>query len=160
MFNPCGARSDSSSIDKSEKDDLDSKIDELTVNKISKDRNLPPYMISKQSDLYKNTFNQIKDDFIKGKIHIANHSNKETSSDDNDDHESVNDNVETVKSKLPIPNFKWINLPSEDDLSNYSKRNEICSHLVKLYKERFVEIQNKLLELRDIINDVEKYSNY
>ena len=159
-----------------ETDDIDSKVDKLTRDKISKDRNLPPYLISKKSELYKNTFEQIKKDFINGNVKLNDNETggNESDSDDNDlillkKSDDSNDEPKEPKEpnepkepkvSLTKPSFKWMNLPNENDLDNYSKCNEICKQLVKLYKERFVDIQNKLIELKDIINDIEKYSGY
>lgn len=74
----------------------------------------------------------------------------------NNGHENIfNINGKDINKKI-----NWLNLPNTNDLENYQNCNHICKHLVRLYKERYNQIEKQLLELKDLVNDIDKYSNY
>ena len=54
----------------------------------------------------------------------------------------------------------WFNLPTRSELEKYSKENDICKNLVKIYLKRFKSVEKQILELKTIASDIDKYSNY
>lgn len=65
-----------------------------------------------------------------------------------------------VKGKQKPRKLHWLDLPTSDELEKYSKCNTVCKNLVKMYTKRYKEVENQLLELQEIVNDIDKYSNY
>ena len=72
---------------------------------------------------------------------------------------SISSNFNIKGNSIP-PKLNWLNLPNDKELDKYSKINHVCKNLVKMYKKRYQQIQNELLELQQIVNDIDKYSNY
>lgn len=72
---------------------------------------------------------------------------------------SISSNFNIKGNSIPHK-LNWLNLPNDKDLDKYSKVNHVCKNLVKMYRKRYQQIQNELLELQQIVNDIDKYSNY
>ena len=48
----------------------------------------------------------------------------------------------------------------EEQWERYSEVNDICKSLVAIYKARFKEVEEQVLELQMIAQDIDRYSNY
>lgn len=54
----------------------------------------------------------------------------------------------------------WLDLPTDSDLEKYSTINGVCKCLVDVYKKRYQQVKDQLDELKSIVDDIDKYSNY
>lgn len=54
----------------------------------------------------------------------------------------------------------WLDLPTDSDLEKYSDINDVCKCLVNVYKKRYQQVKDQLVELKSIVDDIDKYSNY
>ena len=54
----------------------------------------------------------------------------------------------------------WLDLPTDSDLEKYSAINGVCKCLVDVYKKRYQQVKDQLDELKSIVDDIDKYSNY
>jgi len=156
-------------------DSLQNKIDKLTRNEISKTMNVPPEMVSKSTTLYKNEYNKFKtliennpnydvNEQVENNEQVKNNEQNESlkhpSLLNKSKNNKVNNDSFNIKGNQLKKQLKWLNLPNENDLEKLKSINPICNCLVSLYKSRYIEIQNQLLELKEIVNDIDKYSNY
>ena len=166
--------------------DRDKEVDRLTREKISKEMKVPAFMISLDSDIYKNTYNymnnQVPIDYTKDKAVPSDvqtplkTSLKQPVNEHEHEHEPVNKPaVDTKKPKATLQKrpdaysvkgdkiakkVHWLDLPTQDELERYSEVNDICKSLVAIYKTRFKEVEEQVLELQMIAQDIDRYSNY
>lgn len=54
----------------------------------------------------------------------------------------------------------WLDLPTDSDLDKYSSINDVCKCLVGVYKKRYQQVSQQIDELKSIVDDIDKYSNY
>lgn len=187
------------------------QLDKLTREKISNETKVPADLVSKNTPLYKNTYEYFSNmypktvpklnengDSIKSSVMNTNtnsnvnpiNSKINLSEDEDDDYGFSDDgnysddkcnnanDKKSIKCKHSSPiqlnkkpktfningnevnSLNWLNLPSDKDLEKYSKCNRVCKHLVRMYNKRYNQIQSQLIELQQIINDIDRYSNY
>lgn len=169
------------------------QIDKLTREKIGKEMNVPSEMVSKNTELYKNTYsemekkvpmnytppqpqkNQPQDRQFYTKSNFFKKPFDKSDSDDDPNIDEINlskplgdlDAINlpsirsfNVKGKQKPKKLHWLDLPTSDELEKYKKCNTVCKNLVKMYVKRYAEVENQLLELQEIVNDIDKYSNY
>ena len=104
-------------------------------------------------DNYDDDYNEQKlIDTTRIKHKIRNNKSKSSNS-------SISSNFNIKGNSIP-PKLNWLNLPNDKELDKYSKVNHVCKNLVKMYRKRYQQIQSELLELQQIVNDIDKYSNY
>lgn len=54
----------------------------------------------------------------------------------------------------------WLDLPTDSDLDKYSSINDLCKCLVGVYRKRYQQVSQQIDELKSIVDDIDKYSNY
>ena len=164
--------------------DRDKEVDRLTREKISKEMKVPAFMISVDSDIYKNTYNymnnQVPIDYTKDKAVPSDVQTPVKTSLKQPVNERANEHghepikkpiTETLRThKRPdeysvkgdkiAKKVHWLDLPTQDELERYSEVNDICKSLVAIYKARFKEVEEQVLELQMIAQDIDRYSNY
>ena len=161
--------------------DREKEVDRLTREKISKEMKVPAFMISVDSDIYKNTYNymnnQVPIDYTKDKSVSSDVQKPAVQTPVNEhEHEPVKKPaLDTKKPKASLQKMPdaysvkgdkiakkihWLDLPTQDELERYSEVNDICKSLVAIYKARFKEVEEQVLELQMIAQDIDRYSNY
>lgn len=80
---------------------------------------------------------------------------KSDQKDKDDEKDTFNIRGEDIKKKI-----RWLDLPTDAQLDEYSKKSEVCKCLVDIYRKRYNQIKDQLDELKAIANDIDRYSNY
>lgn len=75
--------------------------------------------------------------------------------DEDNKKDTFNIRGEDIKKKI-----RWLDLPTDAQLDEYSTKSEVCRCLVDIYKKRYIQIKDQLDELKVIANDIDRYSNY
>lgn len=91
--------------------------------------------------------------FENGDINISTTNSDKKDKDDEKD--TFNIRGEDIKKKI-----RWLDLPTDVQLDEYSKKSEVCKCLVDIYRKRYHQIKDQLDELKAIANDIDRYSNY
>lgn len=91
--------------------------------------------------------------FENGDINIS--TTKSDKKDKDDEKDTFNIRGEDIKKKI-----RWLDLPTDAQLDEYSKKSEVCKCLVDIYRKRYHQIKDQLDELKAIANDIDRYSNY
>ena len=134
--------------------------------KIIPERN---HLINKSKFYKRNSKPTINDDVSSS----SDISDNDVDNDDNgDDNKSIPGNQDKqfafnkkksnffIKGKPKKRKLHWLDLPDSDELEEYSNCNSVCKNLVKMYNKRYKEVELQIKELQEIVNDIDKYSNY